>query len=239
MKSAALIVCVPLIALVATLALDKWHRAALQPGDNETGLQEPERAPFQPPIAMPAIEPSTRLTAGAAAPDLTLRTLSGETAGRLSDFQGRPVVLVFGSFSCNLFDQEAPGLERLYQAYKDRVIFLMVNIGEAGHPRPCLEEAFGPHRQTASSSGRAPAWVEVAKHQLRVTLPIYWVVEPAELTAYHPWPLRLVLIGADGRVARDAGLGIWQDWRLSQRARNSIVCSADPRHRLGLRRSAA
>jgi hypothetical protein len=207
MKSVAMVVCAPLTAVVVALVLDQWqHQIATPPVDGVKAAA---------PTGLQAMEPNPRLMAGVAAPDLALRTLSGEAAGRLSDLRGQPVVLIFGSFSCNLFDEEAPGLERLYQAYKDRVAFLMVNIEEAEHPLPCLAEAFSSYRQAASSPEVLAAWVDAAKHLLGVTFPIYTAVAP-ELTAYQPWPLRLVVIGADGRVARDAGLGIWRDWRVPQ-----------------------
>lgn len=44
-----------------------------------------------------------------------------------------PVLLVFGSSTCPMTDNAAPGLNRLHRQYGDRVRFVMVNVREA-HP---------------------------------------------------------------------------------------------------------
>ncbi len=68
------------------------------------------------------------------APDFTAPSLAGGEI-RLSDFRRQPVVLNFWASWCGPCRVEARGLERVWQAYRDRgVMFLGVNIqdGELG-----------------------------------------------------------------------------------------------------------
>ena len=68
------------------------------------------------------------------APDFTLRLVKSPEEVTLSKLVGpKPVVLVFGNFTCRPFRGEAGDLEKLYQRYKNRATFLMVYVREA-HP---------------------------------------------------------------------------------------------------------
>jgi cytochrome c biogenesis protein CcmG/thiol:disulfide interchange protein DsbE len=62
------------------------------------------------------------------APDFSLKTYSGQTI-RLSDFRGKQVVVInFWQTNCPPCHDEAPMLERVYRAYRERgVIFIGVN----------------------------------------------------------------------------------------------------------------
>jgi thiol-disulfide isomerase/thioredoxin len=64
------------------------------------------------------------------APDFTLTDLEGKTV-RLSDFQGKPVIINFWATWCAPCRLEMPALEAIYQKYKDKgLIVLGVNTGE-------------------------------------------------------------------------------------------------------------
>ncbi|MBM3984033.1 MAG: redoxin domain-containing protein [Planctomycetes bacterium] len=70
----------------------------------------------------------------AAAPDFTLKTLDGKGTVTLSKLVGpKPVVLVFGNFTCGPFRALAAEVDALAQRYKDRATFVMVYVREA-HP---------------------------------------------------------------------------------------------------------
>ena len=84
------------------------------------------------------------LKVGSPAPDFTLPAVRGDGEVSLSGFRGRPVVLVFGSFSCIVFHDRVAEIERLHRAYKDRADFLFVNVTEAGHRIPGLEFVIDP-----------------------------------------------------------------------------------------------
>jgi thiol-disulfide isomerase/thioredoxin len=65
-------------------------------------------------------------------PAFDLPTIDG---GRLrsSDLGGRAVLLIFGSSTCPVTDNAAPGLHELHRRFGDRVRFVIVNVREA-HP---------------------------------------------------------------------------------------------------------
>jgi hypothetical protein len=56
--------------------------------------------------------------AGAMAPDFVLDDLDGEPV-RLSVFRGAPVVLDFGSYSCPIFSDRVPAMERLAGEHRE------------------------------------------------------------------------------------------------------------------------
>ena len=65
---------------------------------------------------------------GTQAPDFTLTTFDGEDL-KLSDLEGKTVLLNFWASWCMPCKQEAPALERSWQKYKDKgVIFVGVNV---------------------------------------------------------------------------------------------------------------
>ena len=71
---------------------------------------------------------------GTPAPDFTLKTVDGQQEITLSKLVGpKPVVLIFGNFTCGPFRGQAGNVEKLYRRYKDRATFVMVYVREA-HP---------------------------------------------------------------------------------------------------------
>ena len=61
------------------------------------------------------------------APDFEVFDLAGN-AVKLSDFQGKPVVVNFWASWCGPCKSEMPDFEEMYQQYGDEVHFLMVNM---------------------------------------------------------------------------------------------------------------
>ena len=62
-----------------------------------------------------------------AAPDFTVYDIDGN-AHKLSDFQGKPVVLNFWASWCGPCKSEMPDFEEKYLEYGEKVHFLMVNL---------------------------------------------------------------------------------------------------------------
>jgi hypothetical protein len=149
------------------------------------------------------------LTVGSPAPVFTLPKVRGGGEVSLLSFRGRPVVLVFGSFSCVVFYDRVAEIESLHRAYKDRAAFLFVNITEAGHRIPGLEFVIDP----ATPSGPDPLddrrrRVDRALRRTNMTVPGVLDFEQAAEVAYDAYPTRLVAVGADGKVALDIGRGM-------------------------------
>ncbi len=68
------------------------------------------------------------------APDFTLKTNDGKSEITLSKQLGpKPLVLIFGNFTCGPFRSQAGNFEKLHRRYADRANFLMVYVREA-HP---------------------------------------------------------------------------------------------------------
>ena len=75
---------------------------------------------------------STDPAPGNHAPAFDLPTITGGRF-RSDELGGRPALLIFGSSTCPVTDNAAPGLNELHRRFGDRVRFVMVNVREA-HP---------------------------------------------------------------------------------------------------------
>ena len=60
-------------------------------------------------------------------PDFTVYDQEGNPH-KLSDFQGKPVVLNFWASWCGPCKMEMPDFEQMYQQYSGQVVFMMVNL---------------------------------------------------------------------------------------------------------------
>jgi hypothetical protein len=156
-----------------------------------------------------------RLKAGDPAPDFTLPDPAGKREVTLSELlkQKKPVVLVFCSYTCPPFRGHSPEVERLYQSFKERAEFLLVYIREAhpGSVLPTRKDA-GPEAnqridQTSDVKTRGEH-AEICRTMLGFTFPA--VVDREEnkvSSAYAGWPIRLVIVTPDGKVAYPGGPG--------------------------------
>jgi peroxiredoxin len=82
------------------------------------------------PAAKNATSESPSATADRAAPDFLLQELGGDTL-RLSDLQGRPVVVNFWATWCSTCRAETPDLIDLYEQHQDEgLVILGVNLRE-------------------------------------------------------------------------------------------------------------
>jgi hypothetical protein len=149
---------------------------------------------------------------GTAAPDFVLKTVDGRREIRLSKLVGpKPVVLIFGNFTCGPFRSQAGNVEKLYRRYHDRAEFVMVYVREA-HPTDGW--SMESNDQVGVSLSQPQTYDERVKvAQLcsgRLNLGMPMLVDTINDTVgarYSGMPSRLYLIDGQGRVAYKSGRG--------------------------------
>lgn len=143
---------------------------------------------------------------GDLAPDFSLRTLDGKGTVRLSDFRGKkPVVLIFGSYTCPPFRDVYPTLERLHEAHGDKVAFFYVYIREA-HPEDGWKmprnKKEGIVVQTPKSMSERVKVAEQACEYFKTNIPaLVDTMDDATDRAYAAWPSRIFVVDVNGRLA--------------------------------------
>ncbi len=149
---------------------------------------------------------------GTPAPDFTLRTVDGKEAITLSKQVGpKPVVLIFGNFTCGPFRSQAGNVEKLYRRYKDRATFVMVYVREA-HPTDGWRMESNDRVEVSIAQPRSDAErIKVAQTcSKRLDLGMPMLVDTIDDTVgarYSGMPSRLYLIDHRGRVAYKSGRG--------------------------------
>ncbi len=149
---------------------------------------------------------------GAVAPDFALKSIDGKETVRLSTEIGKkPVVLVFGNFTCGPFRGLFPDVDAVYGRYKDRAHFVMVYVREA-HPTDGWKMESNARvgvavKQPTTTAERAEA-CELFRKKLKPGMPVLVdeIADPVG-TAYSAMPARLYVIGTDGKVTYKSGRG--------------------------------
>jgi thiol-disulfide isomerase/thioredoxin len=149
---------------------------------------------------------------GEAAPDFTLKSPDGKETVALSKLTGKkPVVLVFGNFTCGPFRALYPEVDAVYQRHKGDAEFVMVYVREA-HPTDgwVMEsnaKAGVVFKQPTTLAERAEV-CEAFRKRLKPGFPVVVdeILDPAN-TAYSGSPARCYVIDARGKVAYKGGRG--------------------------------
>ncbi len=149
---------------------------------------------------------------GATAPDFALKTADGEETVRLSKLTGtKPVVLVFGNFTCGPFRSLYPDVEAIYRRHKDEATFVMVYVREA-HPTDGWKmDSNGRMGVAVKQPTTNDERIEVCqqfqkKFQPGMKVVVDDIADPTG-TAYSGMPARLYVIDAKGKVAYKSGRG--------------------------------
>jgi tetratricopeptide (TPR) repeat protein len=143
----------------------------------------------------------------------------GSAAPAIADLHltrlSKPIVLVFGSYTCPKLRNSAADLKRIAASYRDRVDFRLVYIREA-HAEGGAESEWQSTINLKEGISLAPARTlpEKLEHAAlclrKLDLPFPAVVDGmdgAAEAAYQAWPSRLYLVGRDGKVAFQTRLG--------------------------------
>jgi thiol-disulfide isomerase/thioredoxin len=143
---------------------------------------------------------------GDPAPDFTLRSPDGKSSLHLADLRGvKPVVLIFGSYTCPPFRDVYPTLERLHQSYGEQVAFYYIYIREAH-----AEDGWKmPRNQREGIAINDPKTmeqrVEVAQQAcafFKTKIPaLVDTMDDATDRAYAGWPSRIFLVDVKGVIA--------------------------------------
>lgn len=138
------------------------------------------------------------------------------SVGRL-DFTrlSKPVVLVFGSYTCPKLRVSAAELRRVAAAFHDRVDFRLVYIREAhtqGGPETQWQSTVNVREGIDLAEARTLAEKEAHASLCvrKLSLPFATLVDGMDAAAekaYDAWPSRVYLVAQDGRVAFQSRLG--------------------------------
>jgi thiol-disulfide isomerase/thioredoxin len=146
------------------------------------------------------------LEVGQTAPDFDLPTLDGTSRVRLSSLRGvKPVVLIFGSYTCPPFRREIAAVQQVVERYGDRASFFFVYVEEA-HARDVWPLASNAKAQIVYETPRTAAEragiATTCAQALAVRMPIL-VDDMNDRTvgAYAAWPTRIYVIDPSGSVA--------------------------------------
>jgi thiol-disulfide isomerase/thioredoxin len=149
---------------------------------------------------------------GDAAPDFTLKTVDGKETVQLSKLIGpKPVMVVFGNFTCGPFRGMFPDVDAVYRRYKDQATFVMVYVREA-HPTDGWKMESNTRVGVATKQPTTyDERVGVCEQFKKMVKPGMQVVvddinDPAG-TAYSGMPARLYVIDTKGKVAYKSGRG--------------------------------
>ena len=149
---------------------------------------------------------------GEVAPDFTLKTADGAQEITLSGREGsKPVVLVFGNFTCGPFRYQAGNVEKLARRYKDRAEFLMVYVREA-HPTDgwhmASNERVGVALRQPRSYEERVGVAQTCGKALGLGMPMLVdTLDDAVGARYSGMPSRLYLLDRAGKVAYKSGRG--------------------------------
>jgi thiol-disulfide isomerase/thioredoxin len=152
------------------------------------------------------------LQPGDVAPDFALESLDGKTKVHLAEERGRPVVLIFGSYTCPPFRDDVPALNRIYRAFKDKAAFHLIYIKEAHPSNGWDQDAKNVRDHVIFADPRTPderrEVASVCVRKLNLLIPaVMDDLHNSTGSAYDAWPDRIYLIGENGKIAYKSGPG--------------------------------
>jgi hypothetical protein len=146
------------------------------------------------------------------APDFRLATPEGTNTVVLSKVVGtKPIVLVFGNFTCGPFRSQAASIERIYLRYRDRADFYMVYVREA-HPIEGWRMQSNDRYNICVSQPQTlqQRRAIAARCRAHLQLDLAMLVDSIDDTVgsrYSGMPSRLYVIDQNGKIAYKSGRG--------------------------------
>ena len=148
----------------------------------------------------------------AVAPDFELMTQDGSRKIRLSEQIGsKPIVLVFGNFTCGPFRSFYPMVDELCQRYQNEATFLAVYVREAHPSDGWLMESntkVGVKVAQPQNFAERKSVAQQCYAKLKYSMPLLVdeINDPVG-NAYSGMPARLYVIDTDGKVTYKGGRG--------------------------------
>ena len=141
---------------------------------------------------------------GTPAPDFTLPALAGQNVTLHEEVGEKPIVLVFGNFTCGPFRSQAGNLEKLYERYQDRAKFYLIYVREA-HPSDGWWMLSNQHAgiDLAQPTSHMERKAVASKCQQHLDLEMPFLVDDVDDrvgTIYSGMPNRLYLLDLQGKV---------------------------------------
>lgn len=165
-----------------------------------TGLKQQEIGSLQ---AGPKVEE--------VAPDFTLKSLDGQEVTLSKVVGPKPVVLIFGNFTCGPFRSQAGNIEKLFERYQDRANFYLVYVREA-HPSDGWSmqsnQRVGIDLTQPKDTDSRRTIAATCRDRLKLDIP--FLVDSVDDTVganYSGMPNRLYLIDQQGKIAFKNGRG--------------------------------
>lgn len=148
---------------------------------------------------------------GDLAPDFTLQSLDGEEVTLSKVVGQKPIVLIFGNFTCGPFRSQAGNIEKLYGRYKDRANFYLVYVREA-HPSDgwwmSSNQRAGIDLAQPKDLHERRSVAATCKGRLDLKLPfLVDDIDDRVGAIYSGMPNRLYVIDQEGRIAFKNGRG--------------------------------
>lgn len=145
------------------------------------------------------------------APDFTLTTLDGKQVTLSKEFGEKPIVLIFGNFTCGPFRSQAGNIEKLYQRYQDRAKFFLVYVREA-HPSDgwwsMSNQRIGIDISQPKTIFDRRSIAMKCRNHLDIDIPfLVDGVDDNVGSVYSGMPNRLYLIDSEGKIAFKNGRG--------------------------------
>ncbi len=148
---------------------------------------------------------------GDLAPDFTLSNLTGDPVTLSEEVGEKPIVLIFGNFTCGPFRSQSGNLEKLYQRYQDRAKFFLIYVREA-HPSDgwwmLSNQKAGIDLSQPQELASRRAIAQQCQSHLNLDIPfLIDKIDDQVGSMYSGMPNRLYLIDSQGKVAFKNGRG--------------------------------
>lgn len=160
---------------------------------------------------------------GDVAPEFSLERLGASDGvepcrAALSDYRGRPLALIFGSYTCPVFRRQIPRFNAAHRRFGERVEFLGIYVREA-HPedgwRVPQNDSLGcviPQPRT-SIERHSVAQLCRDRESIPYALAIDDIDDPV-MRAYAGSPERLYAVGPDGVVRFKSAIGPFDELEI-------------------------